>query len=271
MTSYMNCFQRPVSGTPFGQLDAIEGGYLAAGLPAPSRVDEALTLLDNEPGVPDVARQLADEMIKSGNVEAFVKGAQARISRAVTVSEVRGHLRAAVADRIGDTLGELRQAAVDAVTPAFEAAVAELSDLARQLPAGPNPLDVDRAFNSGVSREVLRARELLALMARLAAVWVAAPYGAAPAGARDLALVVDLESDGGLPPVSAVNLAGAAPATVGLDATLVRVSRGDYKGCSLGLAGSAEEVQRRAALLAAAAGAYGSRRRLYALMERRSA
>lgn len=237
-----------------------------AGVPAPTApYTEVSELILGTTSVATIAREYAEAAYQTDNPEKLVADAIDALKHAQAGEALRDAFVAAEPVAAKTLVPEMIDKGIDAIRPEFDKDMAKLAKAARKLDAN-NPLDAELAVAADAGRELTTAREILAKLNVYATIntnhFLATE---APMQLRKLLTIIDLPdivqeqchralyverqtaNPDDIEGTLTVRELGQ-DATSNLDATILGIARGDYKGVTLTLT-KRQDVPRNAEAL----------------------
>lgn len=255
----MSIYTRPIL-IEAQQVAAIDKAYRLAGVAIPTRAVEVQELVTSEPGAKEVAAAVAAEAITTPDAERFYDEALARIQRAHAADALRAAFGQALADATKNAMPDLLAQAAADLKPAFKKLATAFSAAAKALPAT-DPLNPDASIEADTTKELKTARNTLAALGTYAGIYQQGTPGTVPVSLMTILPLVDLPHcnveiiEAGpydpAPVLNASQLEGTyavrqlgRDAQKDMDAALIGVAAGRYKGISLSFA-TPEELRTR--------------------------
>lgn len=255
----MSIFHRPVV-IDSHQIASIDTAYRRAGVPIPTRAVKVQELVHAERTAKEVAAEAAKEALTATDPTSFYEEALDRIRRAHAADALRAAFPSALAEATRKAMPQLLAQATQDLRPSFDKTAKAFQTAAKNLPAE-DPLSPDAAIDNDTTKELKAARASLAELGTYAGIY----KQHAPAG-LPVSLVTLLPLLG-LPdcvtemiprtpydnaePVNKSALSGtyavrklATDAQRDMDAALIGVAAGRYKGITFSLATPAELEER---------------------------
>lgn len=257
----MTIFTRNINAAPTQHRDSLRAAYTQAGKPAPDNTTEIRELIINAPKVRDVAIEKARKAYDADNPEKFYREALKAVQEAQAAEALRDAFISAEVPVIAAKMNDTIDAAVEALTPAFNRETKALTAAATKLDPN-NPLDPETAIALDAGEALTTARRALKVLSKFASIHGHYPHELNHQALRNVLPIITLpdniEVEEVYKSLGAVKETAnehelAATRTVrrladdlkaDTDATLIRVAAGHYEGVTLHLATTAEHRER---------------------------
>lgn len=257
-----NFYTRPTTHN-LNQFKNIAAAYAAAGLTAPTYVEDLKAHINTAPSVEQVAASIAAESLDATDAAEFYADALARIQQAQAAEALKVAFNRHIQTALDAKAGSYRRTAAEDLAPSFNKIAKAFTAAAAKLPAHA-PLNTEANIEAGTGTEYKTARDTLAQLGTYAAIH---PQGTPSDGvpvsimavlpllSLPTATVERIKPNIGIETV-VINKSQltetytirklAEDLTRDTDQTLTHVAAGKYAGVSLALATPAELAQRRA-------------------------
>lgn len=255
-----NFYSRPATHN-LNQFARINEAYAAAGLSAPTYVEDLKRIINTAPSVEQVAASIAAESLDATDAHAFYAEALTRLQHAQAADALKAAFNRNVQAALDSKAGTYRRAAAEDLTPAFNKIAKAYATAAAKLPAH-DPLNTSANIEAGTGIEYKTARDALAKLGTFAAIYSQGTPGEIPVALNHVLPLLNLPTataerikpNLGIEAV-VINKAQltetyvirklADDLALDADKALTRVAAGHYAGVSLALATPEELSERR--------------------------
>lgn len=254
-------YTRPATHS-LNQFKNIAAAYAAAGLTAPTYVEDLKAHINTAPSIEQVAAAIAAESLDATDAAEFYADAVTRIQQAQAAEALKVAFNRHIQTALDAKAGTYRRTAAEDLTPSFNKIAKAFATAAAKLPAH-DPLNTNTNIEAGTGTEYKTARDALAQLGTYAAIHPqGTPSDGVPVSIMAVlpllnlptATVERIKPNIGIETV-VINKAQltetytirklADDLARDTDKTLTRVAAGHYTGVNLALATPAELTERR--------------------------